>query len=100
MSDLWLPIILALIAAIPGLIGLWRQLRKDTIDAATQYSALLNSEIEKRRKAEQVCDDLQDQNDVLERECASKAKYIRRLSAYIELTGGEVPPIEDTKPRR
>jgi hypothetical protein len=100
MPDLWLPIILALIAAIPGLIGLWRQLRKDTIDAATQYSALLNSELEKRRKAEQVCDDLQDQIDVLERECARNAKYIRRLSAYIELTGGEVPPIEDTKPRR
>jgi len=100
MSELWLPVIIAIIAALPGLIGLWRQMRKDTVDAASQYSALLNSELEKRRNAEQVCDDLQDQIDVLERECASKAKYIRRLSAYIELTGGEVPPIEDTKPKR
>ena len=100
MSDLWLPILLAVVAAIPGLLGLWRQLRKDTVDAASQYSSMLNAEIEKRRKSEQSCDDLRDTIDMLERECATQARYIRRLSAYIELTGGDVPPIEDTKPKR
>jgi hypothetical protein len=100
MSDWILPVILAVIASLPGLFGLWRQLRRDNVETNATYKAMFDDELLKRRAAEKTCDDYQDQIDVLERECANKARYIRRLTAYIELTGGDVPPIEDTKPRR
>jgi len=93
MNDIWLPIILAIIAAIPGLFGLWRQLRKDSVDAAAQYAQMLSDEIMKRRTAEQSCDDIQDLlNDCKDR-IERKEKYIRRLRAQLELHG--IDPVSE-----
>ena len=93
MNESWLPIILAVIAAIPGILGLWRQLKKDTVEAAAQYAEMLSDELAKRRAAERSCDDIQellnDCKDRLER----KEKYVRRLRAQLELHG--IDPVSE-----
>lgn len=99
MDNLWLPIILAVIAAVPGLLTLWRQLRRDNVDTTTTYKGMFDDELSKRRDCEKRCDELNDEIDMLELDCASQERYIRRLVAYIEYTGGDVPLREDTKPK-
>ena len=90
MNEWVAPIVVALIAALPGLFALRGQFKRDDANVAQTYSNLLNSELVKRRETAQRIDELttkvRELNDrvaTLETELKRKEKIIQRLSAEL-----------------
>ena len=99
MTEWWIPLAVAAIAALPGLFALRGQFKRDDADIAGTYRQLLDQELEKRKELTNNCENLIYQLEVCERAIERKDRYIRKLKAYIDLTGGDIPPDEDTRPK-
>ena len=100
MNEWIIPIVVAIIAAAPGLFALRGQFKRDNADAASRYQEMLEKEIAIRKAKTKECRELSERVKELENHIEYNVKYIRKLKAYIELTGGEVPSSSDTTPRR
>ena len=93
--------------AIPSVLSLYLQYRRDSIDIASKFQDVLEKEITARKEAMQENNELITRNRALRKdltkariEKAKVEKYNRKLKAYIELMGGDIPSEEDTRPRR
>lgn len=110
MNDIILAILATVVApAISGVVAYFVARRREIsdvgkinaeqngikADTATKYRGLLNDEIERRRKAENQCDELEDAC----RELSDENAELREKVAYLKERLRKVGINPDTKPR-
>ena len=93
MNEIWIPIVVAIIMAIPGILTFYNQNRKDSLAAAAQYKEMHQDELTRRREAEAACDEKDERIDQLEKEVRQSRHYIKRLQT--QLTYHSIEPLEE-----
>lgn len=99
-------IIVAIIAASPGVYATVRQIKSDRVDVATKYEAMASKQADQiadlKRKFETLQDDftkLLDENTQLLQEIEDLKTYIQELIGFIERNGLKPPARPVTRPR-
>jgi cell division protein FtsB len=80
--DTLIPIIIAFIAALPGLLALNGQ--KTRADAASTYQKIATDAATENERLKKVVDVLEIRVDDLERRFAEEVEYNRQLDAYVD----------------